>query len=320
MENPHPSDHENQPPTSMTGLRQISTVLNSLPISASNPTEPQKNLSIIGNQPESQCAIGKPPSAIVLDSLRSIAQNVIQGRLMDDQMLETLLAQHFGSQRFETKSKLKHVYGENGYDSYIETYAVKLDHIFDNEMKLYDAVEFLNRPASRDFVERQVARLRVVMARISESNDDLALLLDTYGAHLSEFPPDIVKAVCDKIIDDRKWFPLVSEMRQEMQRLVQFRKSIWNKFQALRNSLLAAQEKQKQLEADPRLGTHFKALPRSQWLPQHYAWWIEDAERMLELAVQNPSIYNPESWMKEISRRHTEAQNAKSQKGHTTGD
>lgn len=301
---------ENQNPNASASPQPLSAILSNLTSTASlnpqnstsTPLPPEKSLSTIGAPKENPCAIGRPPSAIVLDKLRGIAQSVLLGKLLDDQALETLLAQHFTSSRFASKPIVKNSYGKDGYDYEITGYAIKLDAVHDDEMALFTAVEFLNRPASHEFVTRQLARLRTVMARAQESNQDLAVLIDTYDDHLAQFPSDIVKTVCDRVIDNRKWFPLVSELRTEMDALLRYRKSLLEAFERCRSPMLPKNVKPL-LEADARLGVHWKMLSRKDWLPQHYDWWIGEAEDMLRMANETPAFIHKEVWQPELERR-----------------
>lgn len=302
----NPDAQENNQATSIAGFRPISTVLNSLPISGlktSNDTP--TNSSTTGKGVANLVQTGKPPSAIVLDKLRNIAQSVNNGQLMDDQEFKTSLLQHFGPSRFASNAKLKHIYGDD-YDCQVSNYEITLDALHDGEMKLYDAVEFLNRPAAYDLVAKQLAKVRVVMARRGESKDDLTILIDTYAEHLMEFPPDIVVAACKKIIDDGKWFPLVSQIRAEMQSMVRFRRAVWTKFQELRNPLLAKKAEERRLAADPRLNQHWKSIPKKDWLPQHFEWAVEEVQKMLDLARQNPTMLNVPMWEEELAKLKNE--------------
>jgi hypothetical protein len=220
---------------------------------------------------------------------------------MDDKALETLLVQLLPSSRFVSKSKLKHVYGDGGgYDVEVVGYDIALDALHDSEMKLYEALEFLNRPATPDFVAKQIGRLQAVMARRSESNADLAIVVDTYTSHLERYPPDVVAAVCCQIIDRSKWFPLVSDVVAECEKIVRFRKAVWECFQEKRNPMLAAKSEAKRIEADPRLQEAWKTLPKIKWLPQHFDWAIADCEDMLAMALKNPSSMNPALWEEKI--------------------
>ena len=303
--------NENEQLTSTTALRPISDVLSSLHLSGleSKLTESDQNLSTTGKAVAIHEQTGKQPSEIVLGNLRNIAQNMLNGNLVDDKMLETSLVQHFGQLRFSTKAKLKHKYGKDGYDCEIEGYDVKLDELYDREMKIFDALEFLNRPASADFIAKNVGKLRVAMARAGEGNDDLTLLIHTYAEYLAEFPPDVVKAVCDKIINNNKWFPLIRDMRIEMLRMVKFRRAIFESFQMCRNPLLSNQAKMRQIAADPRSKLYWKELSKSQWMPLHYDQAISEMEEMLKLAKAGKTQTPMTDWEAKICQFRKEKEN-----------
>lgn len=142
-----------------------------------------------------------------------------------------LLGQHFGPQRFCAKEKINHVYGPEGYDCVSDGWLVELDDLGNDEMKLFDALDYLNRPSEAGFVAGKMAQLRAVMARSNESQNDIQLVIATYAEHLEKYPPDVVAYVIDKTIATKKWFPLVSELIKECDSLVALRKKILKAFE-----------------------------------------------------------------------------------------
>ncbi|MGE0190267.1 MAG: hypothetical protein AB7Q04_13405 [Steroidobacteraceae bacterium] len=106
-------------------------------------------------------------------------------------------------------------------------------------MKLFDAVDFLNRPASPNFVAGKMAELRAVMARAAQSSDDVELTLGVYTAHISKYPPDVVSYVVSEVIETKKWFPLVSELIREMESIVAMRRGVMRSFEKCRQKTLA---------------------------------------------------------------------------------
>jgi hypothetical protein len=299
MENEN-RNRQHSSPRSLGGILELSHSLENL----GSTSRESKGSSLTTTSPKANHAlIGKPLSEHGLTTLRNIAASVLQGNPLDDKELETLLVQHFTSSRFVVKQIVKHIYHDGGqYECVNDGYEISLDVLHDSEMKLYDALKFLNKPAKPEFVAKYVARLGTVMARRSESNQDIAVLIDTYTEHLENYPPDVIKSVCDMIINKQKWFPLVCEIRKEAYDIVSFRKSVLKCFEKCRNPLIK-HTKPKQIEADPHLKTHWKMLSRDKWLKQHYDWWIEDAEDMLNIAKQNPTMFNVDEWEEEASRR-----------------
>lgn len=213
-----------------------------------------------------------------------------------------LLVRLLGSSRFASNAKVKHVYGDtSGYAAEIGGYEITLDTLHDSEMKLFDGLEFINRPALPEFVAKQIGRLQAVMARRAESNADLAVVLDTYAEHLEKYPPDVVATVCWRVIENKKWLPLVSELVAECEQLMLFRRAVWDCFQEKRSPVLANKVASKRIEADPRLHQNWKDLPKSKWLKQHFDWAICECRDMLTLARQNPTIMDASLWEKKIS-------------------
>jgi hypothetical protein len=301
---------ENREPSYPKNLGQILDALPSPANSASMSKAPAGNSLTIGREEGRPAPIGKPPSETVLETLRNIAQNVSNGRPMDDQTLEMSLVQHFGSSRIECKKKFSHVYGtDGGYDREVERYEISLDCIHDCEMKLFDALEFLNRPARGDFVAKQIGRLRAVMARRAESNEDIAVVIDVYTDHLEKYPPDVIAAVCSQIIERGKWFPLVSDLVKQCDALVAFRRAIMRCFEDARNPLLAKKTEAKRIAADPRLGMHWKELPdKKTWLPCHWDWYLGDAEYMIKYFRDQGRTIEADAAQVEFERRLAEAQ------------
>jgi hypothetical protein len=201
--------------------------------------------------------------------LRGFAQNVQSGNLLDDQALEMSLVQHFGS-RLTCKKTVDHDYGaKGGYEAKILGNEATIDALDDCEMKVFDAIDFLNRQASPTFVAGKLAQLRAVMARASESQGDIEIVIATYADHIRQYPNDVVCYVIDRCIHTRKWFPLVSELCAEMESLVSFRRAIKRCFEEARSPLLSGKAEAKRIAADPRLGMSHRELEKKDWLPCH---------------------------------------------------
>src|ERR1700704_1467347 len=211
-----PNEVNHQPSYPRT-LGEILEALPSQANSVSTQSGNTKSSSITGAGAVMLVPIGKPPSETVLGKLRNIAQSVSKGSLMDDRELEMSLAQHFGS-RLVCKKKYERVYGaDHGYDEKVSGNDVTDENFADAEMKLFDAIDFLNKPASPQFVAGKLAQLRAVMARASESQNDIEIVIATYAEHIRQYPQDIVAYVIDRCIHTRKWFPLISELCAEME-------------------------------------------------------------------------------------------------------
>jgi hypothetical protein len=221
---------ENLQPSSPKTLGQI---LETLPAALSSglSLKPNGDDSLtIGSGAERPGPIGRPVSEHGLETLRNFARSVSRGKLLNDRDLEALLTQHFGSERFVAKEKLKHSYGPNGYECESAGYELSLDHLHDGEMKIFDAIDFLNKPATPVLVAKLVARMRSVLARRNDNADDMVLLIDTYADHLEKYPPDVVATVIHEIISTRTWFPKIVELRAEMDKMVRFRRAVLDLF------------------------------------------------------------------------------------------
>jgi hypothetical protein len=224
-----PSDASQQ----LSSPRTLGEILDALPSlgNSDSTLRPNSAVSLITTSPSERPApIGKPLSEHGLAKLRSFAQSVQSDNLLDDQALETLLVQHFGS-RLTCKREVDHNYSaDGGYDPKVMGVDVGIDRLGDAELKLFDAIDFFNKPADTTFIAGKLAQLRAVMARASESQGDIEIVIATYAEHVSSYPRDIVGYVTDKCIHTRKWFPLVSELCAEMESLVAFRRAVRTAF------------------------------------------------------------------------------------------
>lgn len=139
------------------------------------------------------------------------------------------------------------------------------------------------------------------MARRKEQDDDQKALILVYTTDLSEYPSDVVRDVCRTIRRERKFFPTISELRDECEARYEMRR-------ALRKELENILTGRKALEApDERTGVHWKMLDKKRWLAMHYDWWIADAEDMFGKAQLNPQYFDAKSWEGEVLRRKKEA-------------
>jgi hypothetical protein len=298
-----PSDASQQ----LSSPRTLGEILDALPSleNSDSTLTPNSAVSLITTSPSERPApIGKPLSEHGLARLRSFAQSVQSGNLLDDQALGTLLVQHFGS-RLTCKREVDHNYStDGGYDPKVMGVDVDIDDLGDAELKLFDAIDFFNKPADTAFIARKLAQLRAVMARASESQGDIEIVIATYAEHVSSYPRDIVGYVIDKCIHTRKWFPLVSELCSEMESLVAFRRAVRTAFEEARNPLLAGKAEAKRVAADPRLGMSHRELEKKDWLPCHWRWYVEDAEHMAQLNRDNGRMTQADEWQVIAEQRH----------------
>ena len=179
-------------------MKSLSQVLENM----QPPSQETTNSTLPIQQAGSTLAVG------MMNTLREMASASTQGVLVDDKKLAELLTQHFGSGRFVAKEKLRHRYGPSGYECESAGYELSLDHLHDGEMKIFDAINYLNKPTTPVFTAKLVARMRSVLARRNDNADDMVLLIDTYADHLEKYPPDVVATVVHEIIfSTRTWFP-----------------------------------------------------------------------------------------------------------------
>ena len=169
--------------------------------------------------------------------LQDLAKEISKGKPLDDHTLRTLLEQHFGS-RLAVKKLIEPVYDKpGGYDEEFKGYQVSLDRLDDSEMKFFDALDFFNKRASFEYITGKVAKMRIVMARRNESNQDIEMLCAAYVEHLQKYPPDVVNHVVENVIQTKKFFPLVSELIPALEELTALRQGVLKEFERVRSPL-----------------------------------------------------------------------------------
>lgn len=150
-------------------------------------------------------------------------------------MLLVLLGQHFGS-RLEARKRYEPVYGrDGGYDEDFKGYVVSLDALHDSELKFLEAMQFFNKSSEHQFVTGKVAKMRLVLARRKEGDEDIEMLCATYVEYLQKYPMDIVNNVVEEIITTKKFFPLVSEILPRLEELNALRKALLLTFEGKRD-------------------------------------------------------------------------------------
>lgn len=147
--------------------------------------------------------------------------------------------------------------------------------------------------------ERIVAELTamsVSMVRRADTDNYRTQLL-VYARDLEEYPEDVILEACTDIRRSNKFFPSISELIDACEERYEFRRALKKECEML------LEGRKKLIPHDPRGELHWKEIPQKDWLPQHYDWWVSEAERMLELAKQNEGILTADSWVQEIERR-----------------
>lgn len=206
--------------------------------------------------------------------------------------------QHFGPSRYAAKEKLNRAFE-------VVDYKISFSGLAECEKPILEAIKFFNQPASPEFIAAKLARLRAVMARTAESQDDLAITLDTYSEFLAEYPPDAVAQVVNQFIRTKKWFPTVSELVADLDAVVSFRRRLLDAFQRPSARGLPKNET-KAITGDPRGFFDYRAEPRERWSEGHYQAWVDDAKAMAERKDLAEMGLSAESWKAELDRRVAE--------------
>ncbi len=279
--------------------KALASVLNSVLTSTSS----LPNCETGPNQNDRAITIGKPPSAIVLNGLRDIAREASTGTEVKDENLLALLRQHFGS-RLVTRQKTQEIYdGDGGYDWRISGYEIDLDGLDNQEMPFFDALEFFNKPAKPEAIAGCFAKMRTALLRRNETEQDIEILIDTMVDLCRPYPLDVILSVTRQWLKEKKFFPIPKEFIALCEEKILLRRALLKTFEECRNPLMASKREAKQIKADPRLGIHFKALEKKDWLPCHFEAWIAEAEKMADMYASNGNNTKADEWKAEGEQR-----------------
>ena len=114
-----------------------------------------------------------------------------------------------------------------GYDFELEGYKLQAQPIAEDDLKAAHSLlqRCLSAP-SPQVIKTALAKLRAATRSRAEDEGDLAMTMQVLGDECAEYPPDVVRAACLRWMRREKWFPSLSELRDEMQRLVRRRQLI----------------------------------------------------------------------------------------------
>lgn len=273
-------------------MQQLCQVLEAIQNPAEDKTQPTQHIPQHG-----LTVVGGAISNQVSEQIRSLGLQAKAGRVVTDESLEALLNAHFGS-RLVLKKKTRLT---ADYDVINDGYHVEIDGLGDNEMRLFDMIDYLNKPSDPVLAAGQIARLRITMPRRDEANQDIELLVDTLVEDCREYPPDILQAECQRWRREERWFPSPKDFRRRLDAAVSLRRAIRSAFERSRNPLLQKREVKK---IEPPLPRHDK--PKKIWNEQDWNDHIEDALGMVELAKKNPTVIDVAGWEDEVKRRQQE--------------
>lgn len=152
--------------------------------------------------------------------------------------------------------------------------------------------------------------MRMTLLRTAEKNLGIEVLIDTLIDLCREYPGDIIAGVAREWMKTRRFFPIPRECIVACEEAVAFRRALMRRFEEARNPLLAGKAEARRISADSRLGMHYKELPRRDWLPCHYEWWIGDAEKMVALTKEHGRMTQADEWQIELDRRNAEREAA----------
>lgn len=217
----NPNDHDAQQPSSTAPSSPMTPESKSPPLSASSTApskEPCRNSSTTGDPSANPCAIGKPLSETVLESLRHEAEKAKAGNEVTDVSLRALLQQGFGS-RLAIRENHDGKFELSGYE-------ITIADMTQADLPYITAIEFFNRPARPDQVAGLITRMRVSLVRRSEENSDAEMLIDTMTQLCYAFPFDVLRSVTLEWLRREKFFPVPSEFLAKLTRRMFFRSAL----------------------------------------------------------------------------------------------
>lgn len=277
-------------------MKPLSDTLQAMKLPEATPKDAPRGLTTIDG----------PTTIQILPALRVMGRQMEAGKPISDRDLQALLLQHFGLSRLKIKEKTTIAYSEpqnnGGCDFISNGFEISLDRLGDDELAIYDALQFFSQPADVIFVARHMGMLRVSMARKNESEEDITILIGLYADILQGYPRDIVSGITKEWIATKKWFPLASELREACDSAVRFRKTMMDALETCRNPLLAAKAQAKRI-ARAEAATDWKNTPREKWDTHMWNAYVSDAEAMHKLALDNPQFMDAAGWVVEIERR-----------------
>ncbi len=116
--------------------------------------------------------------------------------------------------------------GRYGYDFELVGYRLSLPVPAPDLAVGAGLVERAMAPAPVQLIQRSLARLRAGTAGRAVEGDDLAMTMQVMAEECAEYPGDVVQAACLRWMRSEKWFPSLSELRDELQRLSRNRRLI----------------------------------------------------------------------------------------------
>jgi hypothetical protein len=141
----------------------------------------------------------------------------------------------------------------------------------------------------------EVTRLRTLTAKRAEGEFDLELSVGAITEELAVYPEDIVVDVCRNWARNNKWFPTLSELIAECEVLFDDRRRLLSAAKATRPAITSPK---------PRQDRH--DIPKDQWDKWHWAEYVTEAENMVALAEQNPTIFSKDEWTQTVASRRME--------------
>ena len=155
------------------------------------------------------------------------------------------------------------------------------------------------RPSPVEGTMKHLARL-FLHKRLGSTPEDRAILTNDYAERLRNYPEFCVYLACRYF-----WENSESDFAPNLGKLVSLVEGITDCFHEMaraRADKPLPYSKPKQIEkSDAR-----QNRAKSAWAAQDWQDHIGDAEHMVKLAEQNPTVFNAEEWQKEADKRRAE--------------
>lgn len=157
----------------------------------------------------------------------------------------------------------------------------------------------LLRPAERRHIIFHLTRL-AAHRRDTRGKEALTAVLEDIALDLDGVSEWAIVLACREMRQkDTTWYPTTGEI---LKIILENDDRMRHLFSKPSNAPQIMSEKRNQLAAP--ISRHEK--PKDKWTEQDWADHIGDAEAMLRLAEQNPTVYEPAGWVKEVEKRTAE--------------
>lgn len=96
----------------------------------------------------------------------------------------------------------------------------------DSLKELYRLLEMSCIPCPKEDIIKQLYAMSLSMARRKDQDDDFKMMVAVYAGDLHEYPKDVILEVCKEIRRERKFFPVIKDIREACEEKFEFRRAL----------------------------------------------------------------------------------------------